>query len=375
MTGLPLPRTDLVPNHAIKSLIGEWLAAALIRATIAAAAFPAANDGAEAADGEAANASGENDALFNVQVQTPGFAPKLSLQVRPSTPLHMLRRLVASATAAADDRAVLYPAVIINRGRSLPQQGTVGSCRIVDGDTILVYGSGGAGQAGSFTASISKRVSWENAPPAHFIVSTSETVASLQLRLWALDAREVAGRDRGLVSREDDLLYRYKPSRVTLWHGLKVVGDGISEGRIVSATFSGHVKNSFLELASTCANRSSEGGSEPAAALVLEARPAQAKPKSPARQSRQLSRLQAVQQLFFSLVNRTEAYDHPHRIGLVLFGSEVELTCPFTPRFEAFRAAVDAAKARGDTRLFDAVRVFSQVCSGLMGALKLLPPF
>jgi hypothetical protein len=216
----------------------------------------------------------------------------------------MLRRLVASATAAADDRAVLYPAVIINRGRSLPQQGTVGSCRIVDGDTILVYGSGGAGQAGSFTASISKRVSWENAPPAHFIVSTSETVASLQLRLWALDAREVAGRDRGLVSREDDLLYRYKPSRVTLWHGLKVVGDGISEGRIVSATFSGHVKNSFLELASTCANRSSEGGSEPAAALVLEARPAQAKPKSPARQSRQLSRLQAAQQLFFSLVSR-----------------------------------------------------------------------
>jgi hypothetical protein len=68
MTGLPLPRNDLVPNHAIKSLIGEWLAAALIRAAIAAAAIPAANDGAEAADGEAANASGENGALFNVQV-------------------------------------------------------------------------------------------------------------------------------------------------------------------------------------------------------------------------------------------------------------------------------------------------------------------
>jgi hypothetical protein len=45
----------------------------------------------------------------------------------------------------------------------------------------------------------------------------------------------------------------------------------------------------------------------------------------------------------------------------VLFGSEVELTSPFAPRFEAFRAAVDAAKARGDTRLFVAVRVFCKV--------------
>ena len=49
-------------------------------------------------------------------------------------------------------------------------------------------------------------------------------------------------------------------------------------------------------------------------------------------------------------INRTEAYDHAHRIALVLFGSRPSVACPFTPLYEEFRAHVDGAAAEGDTR-------------------------
>ena len=62
-----------------------------------------------------------------------------------------------------------------------------------------------------------------------------------------------------------------------------------------------------------------------------------------------------------------EAYDHPHRISLVLFGSEVEVACPFTPLFDKFKKSVDSASAGGDTRLWDAVDRARQDLAALVG--------
>lgn len=77
------------------------------------------------------------------------------------------------------------------------------------------------------------------------------------------------------------------------------------------------------------------------------------KPTRVKHSSKILTRLQAVQQLFFAFINRCEAYDHAHRIALMLFNNEVELACDFTGTYEVFREAVDDASPSGDTRLYD----------------------
>jgi len=70
---------------------------------------------------------------------------------------------------------------------------------------------------------------------------------------------------------------------------------------------------------------------------------------------RYLSRLEAVKQLFHAFINRSQAYDYPNEIGLLLFGSETKLVCPLSPVFEDFRDKVDEAHTSGDTRLYDAI--------------------
>ena len=65
--------------------------------------------------------------------------------------------------------------------------------------------------------------------------------------------------------------------------------------------------------------------------LEIEVRHASQKSKS---KSKHLSRLEAVKQLFHAFISRTEAYDLPHRVGLVLIGttvsiSDTSLTHPF----------------------------------------------
>jgi len=65
--------------------------------------------------------------------------------------------------------------------------------------------------------------------------------------------------------------------------------------------------------------------------------------------------MQLVQQLFGAFINRSEAYDLPNELGLVLFGSEAKVTCPMTPLFEQFRTFVEKARPDGDTSLFDAL--------------------
>ena len=186
---------------------------------------------------------------------------------------------------------------------------------------------------------------------AHLLVGAAESVASLQLRLWAWSVDSIEGFDAGNrcvnlkralgdwstplackfahfhamnmfffftftttwnVCRYYTNLYR--PSKCSLWHGLKVKGDGIREGWVISGK-SNAFESSFSDL--TRHHGEVEGTVE-----ELEAGPLH-RTKSQKADSRRLTRLQTVQQLFHSLINRTEAYDHPHRIALVLFGSEV----------------------------------------------------
>ena len=48
-------------------------------------------------------------------------------------------------------------------------------------------------------------------------------------------------------------------------------------------------------------------------------------------------RLNAVKELFHAFANRSMAYDHPHVIGLTLFGTEVTVASEVTELFESFK--------------------------------------
>ena len=57
------------------------------------------------------------------------------------------------------------------------------------------------------------------------------------------------------------------------------------------------------------------------------------------------------------------AYNYATEIGLVTFGSEVNVPCALTPFFEEFKDRIEAVTAEGDTRLFDALQTAAEQLS------------
>jgi ubiquitin-protein ligase/ubiquitin/uncharacterized protein YegL len=73
------------------------------------------------------------------------------------------------------------------------------------------------------------------------------------------------------------------------------------------------------------------------------------------RDDTRLTRIQTVKQLFHAYINRSQAYNYANHIGLMLFGSDVDYTCPITPLFEVFRDEIEECDASGETALYDAL--------------------
>ena len=69
-----------------------------------------------------------------------------------------------------------------------------------------------------------------------------------------------------------------------------------------------------------------------------------------------MPRLLCVKQFFHALVNRTEAYEYPHCLGLIEFGTAAEVKLDLTSYFEGFKSALDKTEAAGDTACFDALQ-------------------
>jgi len=70
-----------------------------------------------------------------------------------------------------------------------------------------------------------------------------------------------------------------------------------------------------------------------------------------------LSRMSVVKQLFHAFINRSQAYDFANHIGLILFGSRVDLACGLTPLYERFRNRIDEVEEEGDTKLWHAINL------------------
>merc|ERR1740121_943890 len=136
-----------------------------------------------------------------------------------------------------------------------------------------------------------------------------------------------------------------RPSETTFWMGLKDAGDGYVVGRCM--------KHSELDvpLSRIGQMQALSGGEHFQARLKLDARNRYIEQH----ERQHLSRIEIVKQLFGSFINRSQAYDYPNEIGLVLFGTDVEVTCALSPSYEDFREKVEKASTSGDKRLYDAV--------------------
>jgi Mg-chelatase subunit ChlD len=67
-----------------------------------------------------------------------------------------------------------------------------------------------------------------------------------------------------------------------------------------------------------------------------------------------------VQQLFHAFINRTDAYDKAHAVGLITFGKTVSEACRLTPYFDQFQTKLDNIRPDGDTPAYDALDLARQ---------------
>eukprot|EP01120_Amphizonella_sp_Union-15-10_P007836 TRINITY_DN2696_c0_g1_i5.p1 TRINITY_DN2696_c0_g1~~TRINITY_DN2696_c0_g1_i5.p1 ORF type:complete len:1420 (+),score=325.81 TRINITY_DN2696_c0_g1_i5:55-4314(+) len=141
-------------------------------------------------------------------------------------------------------------------------------------------------------------------------VDTSITVYELKLKLWKRNSYDV-------------------PYTFSLWSNMREIGDGWVTGTLFrdDEKLYRHNLNDLIEMRSPHRNADNR-----------------------------LTRIQTVQQLFNVFINRSQAYDYPNQIGLILFGNDVNVTCPITPLFEVFRDHIDSSDAKGETKLWDAIK-------------------
>jgi hypothetical protein len=166
------------------------------------------------------------------------------------------------------------------------------------------------------------------------VVPEKLTVLQLKLRLWCLNKH-------------------FDPSEMTLWMGMEKSGDGWYSGTMLDedrsvGSFSSQLRagteKSLVEVHTR--QDSSRGGSESSA---------------------KLTRMQTVKQLFHAFINRTQAYDMNHVIGLMLFGSEVKEKQALTPILEDFRSGIDLVRSGGDTNMMGALQ---ESCTSLVSCAK-----
>eukprot|EP01121_Diplochlamys_sp_Union-15-3_P015501 TRINITY_DN5139_c0_g2_i3.p1 TRINITY_DN5139_c0_g2~~TRINITY_DN5139_c0_g2_i3.p1 ORF type:complete len:704 (+),score=145.45 TRINITY_DN5139_c0_g2_i3:728-2839(+) len=204
------------------------------------------------------------------------------------------------------------PLRIIYAGKVLQDNVKVEEYGIQENSTLHVIFSfsnySPSGFGGKKTITIKERGWWR--PQIKLTVDSSNTVYYLKLLIWQKEPNEV-------------------PHRFSLWSNMREIGDGWVTGTL----FRDNKKLSQYNLSD-----------------LIEIRAPHAE------EDNKLSRLQTVQQLFNAFINRSQAYDYPNQIGLILFGSEVEYVCPITPLFEVFRDHIENADARGETKLWDAVK-------------------
>lgn len=74
------------------------------------------------------------------------------------------------------------------------------------------------------------------------------------------------------------------------------------------------------------------------------------------KKERTLSRLTVAKQCFETFLDKTAAFDYPHRVALYTFSSDVKQAVSMTGLLDNFRKSMSGVKAQGDTKMLDCVK-------------------
>uniref|UniRef100_A0A0G4HFP5 UBC core domain-containing protein n=1 Tax=Chromera velia CCMP2878 TaxID=1169474 RepID=A0A0G4HFP5_9ALVE len=379
MTGLPLKRSNLVPNFALASAINKWKGD---RRTSSSSSSSSASSSASAASSSSSGkalvsvkarfvASGESVASRSFASSSRGMPgpsssnsdipSELSFRLPGSVTLKMLKKKIFRETGGR-----YPPGFIFFQGRRVTDSNSLDQLKRQKEKTTM-KAKGGAAEGEEAETEIGLLVSRKATAvvrvkvfteylglrrgPLVFAMSGDRRIEDVALRVWNL-----LGGGAG------------RPSRTRWFTTMEDRGDNRSVGQVVSF----RERSNLTTLARQwdfqsrlCDEDERDrpgtvllGGGELVTLRLWPApRPSRA---AKLRQQRNLSRLQVVKQLFHAFVNRSEAYALPHSLGLVLFGSEAEVTCPLTPLFEDFKEHVNSADAEGDTAMIDAIDIAAE---------------
>ena len=204
------------------------------------------------------------------------------------------------------------------------------------GVTIVASLQPGAGEGFSVKLDCMRLMRVRGLGQLELWVNGAMKASDLKWRLWAAVASSRQ------MSADD--VNQFRPSLRTLWADLTESGDGQTHGTTVDdGEDLSSVRFRFSEL---------DG---PAAVTETLTLVVGFKPAKQAEERKSLTRLETVRQVFFAFTNRMDAYDYKTSIGLVTFGSLVQVACAVTPIFDTFRETIDGVDTTGDTKLYDAI--------------------
>lgn len=313
MTGSRMSNLRLTPNRSLKSEIAEWLEADEGDDGEASADDQDEDEVEDGDEGSAAAAAAAGQSkTVEIHVHFQGGAERLTMHVRKNMSILALRRYIAQKS-----RTNTYPAKILYHGRSRRDHETVKSLGLSDGYTLTAV----VPRITKTTIKVWFNKGRRSEMSKCVLVKPEETVLDLKFRLWAITNQS-----------------SHRPSCVHLWSGLEAGGDGISYGR------------RFENQRSVTSYHNGDDEFE------IEVR-YQEDPRQIRIEDEKLKRLHAAQATFHAFINRTEAYDYDHLIGLTLFSSSVKNSVKMTQLFSPFRDHVDDADSRGATKLYDALGV------------------
>lgn len=261
MTGMNVRSKDLVQNRNLKSQISSWLSfgGSVPGESTSASVVVDTNRTAAAANSEL----NEADVLVTLNIiissstSTAGVAANnFQVKLQSSSTVSDLRRAIVRVTKGAH-----FPHHITYNGQRLNNERSLSSYRIHNKDTVLARTE--ISNSVTLTLDFTTR-------KVSILASSTDTIASIHWRLW---------RDNNL-----------QPSKITLWTGLSVTGDGQR---------SGHILRSH-EIVGNKIKRTEDG--ECIEIVVLGCH-AHLKEKY---KSKKMTRLQVAAQLFHAFTNRTE---------------------------------------------------------------------
>ncbi|KAI5197083.1 hypothetical protein E4T38_08189 [Aureobasidium subglaciale] len=185
--------------------------------------------------------------------------------------------------------------------------------------------------------------------------NTTSTFASILAKYW-----------RHQWTQDPSIEYE----RNEVWTGLKEYGDSCLTGNIMSNTsrlilyLNPHTATGILgpellratsDVSQSLSESEDEDGDVDSRVLVLKVLVAEI--VSTEQESRLLSRLEGLKQMFDAMVNRLIAYSYKTHIGLVTFSSTAKVSQSITHVIENFRRSVQSMHASGDTALWDALKL------------------